>query len=49
MYKGNCVHVVMPIHDEVDHLAQAIANVPGFVDRIVAVDDGSADGIGSQD
>ncbi|HKY04215.1 MAG TPA: glycosyltransferase family 2 protein, partial [Blastocatellia bacterium] len=33
----------MPIHNEQDHLARAIARVPDFVDWIIAVDDGSAD------
>jgi len=43
MYKGHSVVVVMPIHNEHDHLAMAIARVPDFVDRIIAVDDGSVD------
>lgn len=43
MYKENRVAVVMPIHNEADHLTQAIARVPEYVDLIVAVDDGSVD------
>lgn len=43
MYKSNRVAVVMPIHNEADHLVKAIARVPGYVDLIVAVDDGSTD------
>ncbi|HXG66154.1 MAG TPA: glycosyltransferase family 2 protein [Blastocatellia bacterium] len=43
MYRGHRIAVVMPIHNEEDHLARAIARVPAFVDLIVAVDDGSAD------
>lgn len=33
----------MPIHNEQDHLARAIARVPDFVDWVVAIDDGSTD------
>lgn len=43
MYKGHRIAVVMPIHNEHDHLARAIARVPDFVDQIIAVDDGSVD------
>jgi glycosyltransferase involved in cell wall biosynthesis len=43
MYKGHRVAVVMPIHNEQEHLARAIARVPRFVDQIIAVDDGSDD------
>lgn len=44
MYKGYRVAVVMPIHNEEGFVERAIARVPGFVDLIVAVDDGSDDG-----
>lgn len=44
MYRGHRIAVVMPIHNEQDHLAKAISRVPSFVDSIVAVDDGSDDG-----
>lgn len=43
MYKGYGVAVVMPIHNEAEHLEQAIARVPPFVDWIIAVDDASTD------
>jgi glycosyltransferase involved in cell wall biosynthesis len=43
MYKGFQVAVVMPIHNEQNHIGRAIARVPSFVDWIVAVDDGSCD------
>lgn len=43
MYKGFRVAVVMPVHNEENHIARAIARVPAFVDEIVAVDDGSVD------
>src|SRR5262245_62052852 len=43
MYKEHRIAVVMPVHNEQDYLAQAIARVPAFVDSIVVIDDGSAD------
>ena len=44
MYKGHHIAVVVPIHNEEEHLEGAIARIPGYVDFIVAVDDGSTDG-----
>lgn len=43
MYRGFRITVVMPIHNEENHIVRAIARVPAFVDEIVAVDDGSSD------
>jgi glycosyltransferase involved in cell wall biosynthesis len=43
MYRGFRIAVVMPIHNEENHIARAVARVPVFVDEIVAVDDGSLD------
>jgi glycosyltransferase involved in cell wall biosynthesis len=43
MYKGYCIAVAMPVHNEENHIARAIARVPSFVDWIVAIDDGSTD------
>ncbi len=43
MYKGHRVAVVMPMHNEENHVDRAVARVPSFVDSIVAVDDGSSD------
>jgi glycosyltransferase involved in cell wall biosynthesis len=43
MYRGHRVAVVMPVHNEQDHVAGAIRRVPDFVDQIIAVDDGSRD------
>lgn len=43
MYRGQRVAVVMPVHNEEDHVERAIERVPSFVDFIVVVDDGSAD------
>ncbi len=43
MYKNHQIAVVMPIHNEENHIEQAIRRVPAFVDWIIAVDDGSTD------
>ena len=43
MYRAFRIAVVMPVHNEENHIARAIARVPAFVDEIVAVDDGSVD------
>jgi glycosyltransferase involved in cell wall biosynthesis len=41
--EGKRVAVVMPAHDEEQLIATTLGGVPGFVDAIVVVDDGSAD------
>jgi glycosyltransferase involved in cell wall biosynthesis len=43
MYRGQRIAVVMPVHNEQAHIERAIKRVPGFVDLVVAVDDGSTD------
>jgi glycosyltransferase involved in cell wall biosynthesis len=43
MYRDYSVAVVMPVHNEQDHIERAINRVPDFVDFIVVVDDGSSD------
>jgi len=43
MYRDQSVAVVMPVHNEEDHVERAIKRVPHFVDLIVVVDDGSTD------
>ena len=43
MYRNQFVAVVMPVHNEEAHVQQAIKRVPGYVDLIVVVDDGSTD------
>lgn len=44
MYGSLSVAVVVPAFNEVDKIGRTIASIPGFVDRIIVVDDGSVDG-----
>ncbi len=39
--------VVMPAHDEAQHIGGVLASIPEFVDRIIVVDDGSDDATSS--
>ncbi len=43
MLEGKRVAVVVPAHDEQELIGTTLGGVPGFVDAIVVVDDGSAD------
>jgi glycosyltransferase involved in cell wall biosynthesis len=44
MFRGHTVAVVVPAYNERDKIAATIRSIPGFVDHLIVVDDGSADG-----
>jgi glycosyltransferase involved in cell wall biosynthesis len=44
MFRGRSVAVVVPAYNEHDKIAATIRSVPGYVDHILVVDDGSRDG-----
>lgn len=43
MYSGYSIHVVVPCFNVADHIDSVLSDMPTFVDRIFAVDDGSSD------
>jgi glycosyltransferase involved in cell wall biosynthesis len=43
MFRGRAVAVVIPAYNEADKIAATIRSVPGFVDQVIVVDDGSPD------
>src|SRR5215831_12682233 len=44
MFRGRVVAVVIPACNEADKIAATIRSIPGFVDHVIVVDDGSTDG-----
>jgi glycosyltransferase involved in cell wall biosynthesis len=46
MVRGKRVAVVVPAFNEVDKIARTIRSIPGFVDHVLVVDDGSSDATG---
>jgi glycosyltransferase involved in cell wall biosynthesis len=44
MYHGQKIAVVVPAYDEEARIGSTLCSVPAFVDHVVVVDDGSADG-----
>ncbi len=43
MYREKRIGIVVPCHDEESQIERTLRTMPGFVDRIVVVDDASAD------
>ncbi|PSQ56180.1 glycosyltransferase family 2 protein [Halobacteriales archaeon SW_8_68_21] len=43
MYDGQTVGVVVPAYNEAGHVGEVIETMPGYVDRIYAIDDASSD------
>lgn len=43
MYRGWSVAVVMPAYNAARYVSAAVGSVPAFVDRVLVIDDGSAD------
>ena len=43
MFRGHRIAVVIPAFNEADKIAGTIRSVPGFVDHVIVVDDGSRD------
>jgi glycosyltransferase involved in cell wall biosynthesis len=44
LVRGKKIAVVVPAFNEADKIARTIRSIPGFVDHVLVVDDGSADG-----
>lgn len=44
MYRDRAITVVIPCHNVATHVGAVIESVPAWVDRVVAVEDGSRDG-----
>jgi len=44
MFRGHRIAVVVPAFNEAAKIARTVRSIPGFVDHVIVVDDGSADG-----
>jgi glycosyltransferase involved in cell wall biosynthesis len=44
MFEGKTIAVVVPAYNEERLVARAVAQIPGFVDHVIVVDDASSDG-----
>jgi glycosyltransferase involved in cell wall biosynthesis len=44
MFRGHRIAVVVPAYNEADKIARTVRSIPGFVDHVIVVDDGSTDG-----
>jgi len=44
--RGHRIAVVVPAFNEADKISRTVRSIPGFVDHVIVVDDGSADGTG---
>lgn len=43
MYRGSSIAVVVPAHQEAEHIRRVLLAIPAYVDHVVVVDDGSTD------
>src|SRR5688572_23743753 len=43
MYKGRRIAVVIPAHNEAEHIGQVVRTTPEFVDNLIVIDDASRD------
>ena len=43
MYKNTAIHVVIPAYNEEPFIGQVLSSLPGYVDKIIVVDDCSTD------
>lgn len=46
MFRGHRIAVVVPAYNEATKIARTVRSIPGFVDHVIVVDDGSVDGTG---
>jgi glycosyltransferase involved in cell wall biosynthesis len=43
MFRGRVIAVIVPAYNEADKIAATLRSIPGFVDHVIVVDDGSPD------